>query len=577
MNRKVVYVALAVVAVLGLVLAMLPVLGLANYAFLSRAEESPQLEFEVAIHVDQNQEVRVELGVHNAGKRTFEGTDRFNGWMELRRVPSDELRASAEVIPLRSLAPDETVWPMDWHSQLEPGTYRVIWGAEEYGSTVRQFTITEEGGRLYLGEGELTPLAPEEPNHAAMAVSDLAERLGISPEAITVQSIEPTEFPDASLGVPEPGKSYAQVVTPGYIIRLEANGERYEYHAAGERVVFVPQEDEEGVSDALSYQRIDAPELGLTFEVPATWERLEPELAWAPEARSDLRLAVNGMTLNPPMEQEAALLPNHAQIVDSQPVDLGWAEGRRFTLEVYGPAAEGGEQAPVASVQTHVLVTLEQGDARLAFDFYAVAPTAEALETLASPLQRMLDSAQPTEAPQASTPSEEQGGADGRDFLVFEDEAYGFRLRYPQDWVYQEVEAQLAGPDDWPVKRIVNFFPQAWAERFEQDGPPDPEALPAVPAIILEVCVGSLEQFRRVYPEPMAQEALQVNGVTAVRELEGVAGDVRLIRYVFTDPNDETLRVVLSDALSGLSDQHAGQGEVAARIPEVVGTFAFIE
>jgi len=70
-----------------------------------------------------------------------------------------------------------------------------------------------------------------------LAKEDLAQQLGVSAEEIQVESVEEATFPDASLGVPEPGKSYAQVLTPGYVIRLKAEGETYEYHAADERVV----------------------------------------------------------------------------------------------------------------------------------------------------------------------------------------------------------------------------------------------------------------------------------------------------------------------------------------------------
>lgn len=82
-----------------------------------------------------------------------------------------------------------------------------------------------------------------------IARADLAQRLGISRDEITVQSVEPAEFPDASLGVPEPGKVYAQVVTPGYIIDLAAAGQTYRYHASDERVVAVP-EVQDSPSDA---------------------------------------------------------------------------------------------------------------------------------------------------------------------------------------------------------------------------------------------------------------------------------------------------------------------------------------
>jgi hypothetical protein len=77
-----------------------------------------------------------------------------------------------------------------------------------------------------------------------LARADLAQRLGINPDEIEVQGVEATEFPDASLGVPEPGKVYAQVVTPGYIIELTVAGQTYRHHASGERVVAVP--DKEG-------------------------------------------------------------------------------------------------------------------------------------------------------------------------------------------------------------------------------------------------------------------------------------------------------------------------------------------
>lgn len=74
-----------------------------------------------------------------------------------------------------------------------------------------------------------------------MAIEDLNDRLDISEEEITVVKVEATEFSDTSLGVPKPGESYAQVVTPGYIIVLEVNGDNYVYHGADDRIVLVPE------------------------------------------------------------------------------------------------------------------------------------------------------------------------------------------------------------------------------------------------------------------------------------------------------------------------------------------------
>ena len=79
---------------------------------------------------------------------------------------------------------------------------------------------------------------PEGGQEATQAArQDLAARLEISADEIQVVSIEAVEWPDASLGCPEPGMSYAQVITPGYRIVLEAGGEEYEYHTGTSSVV----------------------------------------------------------------------------------------------------------------------------------------------------------------------------------------------------------------------------------------------------------------------------------------------------------------------------------------------------
>jgi hypothetical protein len=329
-----------------------------------------------------------------------------------------------------------------------------------------------------------------------LAKVDLVERLGIGSDEIIVQSIEPAEFPDASMGVPKPGKVYAQVITPGYIIKLAAGGVVYEYHGSGDRVVLSPSEgngtigsititsvqvvsgrvvfagrstlpsgiciqtqlladddyeawwpadtcaavqdgtwqivvslgagkapseldssaqymlrawqqddptieavfwfdltgppgDEQG-----AYRRVEIPDVGLVLEVPSDWQRLDPEWVWFPDDTGDLRIGIKWADIQPPMEPEAMMLPNHSQTLQSEPVELDWGNGRRFTVEVYGPAIQGGDtQAPVQSVETHILVIASQGDARRAFDFYASGRTTEQITSLEPALQRVLDSA----------------------------------------------------------------------------------------------------------------------------------------------------------------------------------------
>jgi hypothetical protein len=84
---------------------------------------------------------------------------------------------------------------------------------------------------------------PEAQGVVALARADLAERLGVEREAIEVISAEPVEWPDASLGCPQPGQMYAQVVTPGFRVVLEAREETYVYHTDREQTVVLCKEE----------------------------------------------------------------------------------------------------------------------------------------------------------------------------------------------------------------------------------------------------------------------------------------------------------------------------------------------
>lgn len=416
---------------------------------LSRAHGEPQLAFEVALEVNSAQLFHVSLGVRNVGPTAFQGDDSFKGTMDLRRLPSGELRASAHVLPLRPLKPGETAWPTGWRGQLEAGTYELIWGADGYGATSERFSIVEQDGRLYFRGQSLATPEPEPSSTEGQgapveeAVADLAQRLDVEPDEITVMGVEPFEFPDSSLGVPQPGMSYAEVTIPGIIVRLRVDDDRYTYHAAGKRVVLAPG-DATGAED--------------------------------------------------------------------------------------GATRVAGRSEQISATQQT-----------------ATAPAIELTSRVPS------------------------------DWQLFEDDTYGFQLKIPQDWTLKEMATDGPGvPEDWPLQYSVIFFPQAWAERFEQTGgPPDPSAPPAVPAVSLEVYVGPLEQFRRAHPEPTVEEGLDVNGLKAVREVEVVSDEVRLIRYVFQDPEDEAVRVVLNDNYGGFPERRAAEPEVGDLISVVVGTCAF--
>lgn len=64
----------------------------------------------------------------------------------------------------------------------------------------------------------------------ALAKKELSKKSGINESSVTLVKTEEKIWPDSSLGCPEPGMFYIQVLTPGYLIILEAGGKNFRYH-----------------------------------------------------------------------------------------------------------------------------------------------------------------------------------------------------------------------------------------------------------------------------------------------------------------------------------------------------------
>jgi hypothetical protein len=77
---------------------------------------------------------------------------------------------------------------------------------------------------------------------AELARDALAQELSVPADEIAVVSIEDVDWPDTSLGVPEPGMAYLDVVVPGFRVVLQHDAAQYEYHTdAVDRVVLAEQ------------------------------------------------------------------------------------------------------------------------------------------------------------------------------------------------------------------------------------------------------------------------------------------------------------------------------------------------
>jgi hypothetical protein len=83
------------------------------------------------------------------------------------------------------------------------------------------------------GQDEGVPLV------AQAAMLDLAEYLGVSIDVIDWVSYEEVEWPNGSLGCPQPGMSYTQAIVNGSLIVFEVNGVLYEYHSGAGQEAFL--------------------------------------------------------------------------------------------------------------------------------------------------------------------------------------------------------------------------------------------------------------------------------------------------------------------------------------------------
>jgi hypothetical protein len=80
-----------------------------------------------------------------------------------------------------------------------------------------------------------SPVSPD--GLVALATADAAGRAGLAHADVRAVRVEARVWSDRSLGCPRPGMGYAQAITPGYLIVVEAAGRELEYHTDHAQVV----------------------------------------------------------------------------------------------------------------------------------------------------------------------------------------------------------------------------------------------------------------------------------------------------------------------------------------------------
>jgi hypothetical protein len=88
-----------------------------------------------------------------------------------------------------------------------------------------------QGVPTHMSQSMPSPFTPDLQNLIEKAREHLANRLSISIDQVIFIAAYDVTWPDSSLGCPQEGMAYAQVLTPGYLIQLEHGSIQYEYHS----------------------------------------------------------------------------------------------------------------------------------------------------------------------------------------------------------------------------------------------------------------------------------------------------------------------------------------------------------
>ncbi len=153
------------------------------------------------------------------------------------------------------------------------------------GVTREQAKVIEEART----EQRTQNLNADEEEALRMALEALDRKVDLSQAQISRQRVHAVEWPDSSLGCPQAGQSYLQVITPGYLVSLVADGKSYAIHVgAGTAVVCdkLTADIEErrkksqqimkvyraAQADLASRLKIDPREIKITGMTPTTWD-----------------------------------------------------------------------------------------------------------------------------------------------------------------------------------------------------------------------------------------------------------------------------------------------------------------
>ena len=92
-----------------------------------------------------------------------------------------------------------------------------------------------DDARSVTPDGAVADLSAEDSELAELAAKTLAAHLDVPVDTISVDTVRTVDWPDSSIGCPQPGEAYMQVITPGHRITLRVDGNFHFVHEANGR------------------------------------------------------------------------------------------------------------------------------------------------------------------------------------------------------------------------------------------------------------------------------------------------------------------------------------------------------
>jgi hypothetical protein len=141
--------------------------------------------------------------------------------------------------PIECPHPDATTGDTLQQTSTGLATIQAMSNTASFTSGDEHWQLTPNGLEYWVVPSMDTPAAPDpSPAPVQAVLADAAARMGVDPSQVQLVRAQHVDWPNSSLGCPTPGAVYLQVITPGWLVTVQVDGQTLEYHTdEGSRVL----------------------------------------------------------------------------------------------------------------------------------------------------------------------------------------------------------------------------------------------------------------------------------------------------------------------------------------------------